>query len=506
MNPTLRPLLHLLLLLSAALTATAQNRTPAKAGGKVLCECEEVNMEGDDFFFTGYTNDQAIKVIKSFTGMFQRPVTIYARPYACRSFLLAMLCDTRRGPQKLVFYKPEVMADFEREQRNSDNFLLAHEIAHHVLGHTTRIYYLNSATEEAALKTASRGKSYKASYRRNGKRTSEQHVIDLPIKHLHEFEADALALWMTMKKGMKESEINEILDVIPNILANYDKRFDKYTDAETHPSHENRARFLKQMMPRFKQTLAEGKGYEAITPDGASPLLEDARSFYAFQLSTADDERAQRFNKVERQLRDSLNRRAFFSLDLLLGGIYQLPSFERAGTEIPASASPRFSAGLRLGLRPWYKRHRFEADLKFSENSFTTKLNTADGQQLLERFKTTLLYIQPRYVFNLLSHNEKFYARTSSWMLGVGASVQVPIDHKYINYALDKYDDVSPRLTVAPTAGLGYGTSGWKKKKGHFRIWLSYLPQQVAFRNNASIGAGKALLHTFQTDISFRFW
>ena len=511
MNKTLKLLSNLLLpaVLLAGLTAVAQTRRPGKAQAQdnVLCECNQVSQEKDGYFFAGYTNEQAVKVIKSFTGMFKRPVTVYARPYACRSFLLAMLCDTKHGPQKFIFYEPNAMDDFERQQKNSDNFLLAHEIAHHVLGHTTRAYYVDSRQSEV-LDKVSKGKSYKGKYRNGaGKaRRTEQHVIDLPIKHLHEFEADALALWMTMKKGMKESEVNEVLNVIPKILANYDKRYDEYTDEETHPSHHNRELFLKSMMPRFTQMLAEGKGYETITGDGSSPLLEDARSFFAFQLLTADDERAEDFNKVEQQLRDSLNRRAFFSLDMVLGGIYQIPRFSRAGNEIPASASPRFSAGLRLGFRPWYKKHRFETDLKISENTFTTTLTGANGPQLLERFKTTLLYVQPRYVFNIFSRNEKFYARTSSWMLGLGMSAQVPLSHRYVNYALESYQDASPRVTLAPTAGIGYGVSGWKRKKGQYRVWISYLPQSFALKDNAMLSGGKALLHTIQMDVSFRFW
>ena len=110
----------------------------------------------------------------------------------------------------------------------------AHEVAHHLLGHTTRAYYLyREPGQSEALKTTS------------------ENAIDIPERHLHELEADALALWLIIKKG----EIHDAdgLRIIFKVLSQTLPYYDRDLESDTHPSFAVRERMLERQWEKLRK-------------------------------------------------------------------------------------------------------------------------------------------------------------------------------------------------------------------------------------------------------------
>lgn len=485
--------------LLAAWPALGQKQTQRS----LLCDCEAVKNERRRLHF--YTNDDANKVIHSFTDLFAKPLQVSPRPYACESFLYAMICQIDSfSSEKFIFYDPTKMASLKSEFSHSDNFLLAHEIAHHVLGHTTQSYYFD--TEHAKhMKEAMDSKTGLIARQATGKNEppkTVKYLLDMPRRHIHELEADALALWMTMKKGLTENEMDQVYEVIPRTVG----KEDIHIGTATHPSPANRVLFLKTLTKRFREKLAGGAGYENVTPGGSSPFYKEAESFYAFQLLTASEERASNFNQIEKMVRDSLNRRAKLYAELVAGGSFLHTDFRREGTRIPAIANPGFTAGLKIGVRPWYKQHRFETDIKFAFNTFSTYVKEDNQKFKVEQFRRSFLQVQPRYVFSKSSKTHTYNALSAKWMATAGVSSQIPVTDKYESFLTGEKAELTSRYTLSPLLGAGFGISNWNSKKGHFNLWALYIPHQQSFDNNPTSSKTRYTLHTFATEIAFRFW
>ena len=466
------------------------------AAQSTYCDCAQV---ADDLKKKKlYTETKAQQVIDTYCRLFARPAKIYPKPYACNELVFSRICET--NGQKYIFYQESFLDGLEAQSTWGDQFVLAHEIAHHLLGHTERAYRLGKT--QGVPENYVNNTMYQAKDKRGNKK---EYAISIPQRHLHELEADALGLWMVIQKKATRSDMQTIFRALPKLLSVYSRSYDPNTTTDSHPSLFIRERLIERYWDKYEKRIG-GKRYAAIDEEGNfKALTDDTEEFYAFQLLSATAEQQEQFNETERSVRDSLSRRSRLFVDVVLGGMFQRPALHRAGNPVAATNSRSITGGLRVGFGRWYQHHRVETDLKLAASSFTTQAQVADGLRTIEEFKTTYLYVQPRYVYSRMDHQAKYAYRASGWMATAGVSVSVPLQYEYTNYAAAVYQKVPQRVGVTGVAGLGYGISNWNNRHGHFRVWLLYQPQPLNVATNPSEQV-KAWLHTVSLDFSARFW
>lgn len=460
-----------------------------------LCECERV--EADKKRRQLYSNTQAQQIINEYCKLFVHPARIYPKPYACKDVgpIYSQLCEDE---QKYVFYDEPFLDNLVKSSRLGDRFVLAHEIAHHLLGHTERAFRLGR--QQSIPGEVAKDTRYKS---RNKAKKTQMYGITMPQRHLHELEADALGLWMVVQKGATRADIKQIFDVMPRLLSVYKGIPDEETSTDSHPSLVIRKNLIERYWTKFERPTLAMQYQNVVDSIDFVPLQHEVKEFYAYQLLSADEERQAQLTRTERDIRDSLSRRYRFSVDVLGGGVYQRPVLRRDGEPVAATDSRGWVAGLRFGVGAWFKRHRAETDVKVASSSFTTQAAFADGLRTVEVFNSQYLYVQPRYVYSRIGRGNRYKYGTGVWQATAGLSVNVPLTFDYKNYALLVDPVPTQRTSVAPVIGVGYSHANWLTRSGHVRIGLMYQPQLL----NLSVGSGEkisAWLHTLSLEASVR--
>lgn len=485
-----------LLLLSVCYLSVTAGRAQAPPP---LCDCAQV-ME-DRRKYPLYAQTEAQRIINEYCKSFKNPARINPRPYACTSVIYAQLCD---DGQKYIFYNASFLDRLLKVSQWGDKFVLAHEIAHHLLGHTERAYRLGM-TQESALNSVYTGTDYTT---KNKKGTQRAYTVSIPQRHLHELEADALGLWMLMRTGTTRAtrtDMNQIFDALPTLLSVYGGKSDAATSTDFHPSLNIRRTLIDRYWTAFEKPTAANRYLTVRDSTLFTPLRRDIEEFYVYQLLSANAERQAQFTETERGFRDSLTRRSRFPVDVVVGGMAQQPVLRRGSDPVAATGGQNLTAGLRFGLGAWYRTHRVETDVTFASTVFTTQAEFGDGQRTIEAFKSRYIYVQPRYVYTCVGRTSRVAYRTGLWLATAGLSASIPLSFQYTNYTASAYPAVAQRTGFAPVAGIGYGLSNWLSRNGHFRLWLLYRPQPVRLAVDASERV-RARLHTLSLDFSVRFW
>lgn len=467
---------------------------PGVAFPQVDCGCQRV-MPDDDPNFKGqpenYEEKEAQAVIDSYRSFFFRQYAITASKYACSGkSAYAKLCGSTI--QRYIFYNPDFLTRLRAGASQGDQFVLAHEIAHHLLGHTVRAYsFIRGKGQQEAIKLV------------------YESTATIPERHLHELEADALALWLVIKKGAKHDDLTAIFKALPGIVPFYDR--DKESD--THPSFAMRERMLERQWEKISKSdylnryradkPGPGRNPRSIARKG-NPIEEDTEGAYAFELRTADKALIKGLNEDEKVIRDSLTRHARFFADLVIGEQFQRPMLTRGNNTVATTDSRSLLGGIRLGVGPWYKASRAEIDVLLANSTFTTQALFGSEARTTERFNSTYLQVRPRYVYSRMAHRSVNY-HNSGWMATAGLSVTVPLELQYVNYGVVAYQSPTQQATLAPVVGVGYGFSNWQNRNGHFRAWVLYQPQSFRFTTPAPDPI-RATVHTISLELSARFW
>lgn len=461
----------------------------ANVRAQQTCGCERVAQDGKGFGAT-YSETDAQKIIDEFAGLFRHKPEIVASPYGCETVRLASaaLCFKRK---EYIFFDTKTFTTLKKTSPQGDRFILAHEVSHHVLGHTTELYYQTRATKSAAS----------SPHKRYGFSISDD--------HLDEFEADALGLWLSMKRGLKESDLPQVFAALRKIP------YLRTGESTSHPSLSAREQLLTQQLARQqnqpghsdKQYESAHKSFAAndsVPAEPVNPVRDDVYKAYAF-LITHNKALFDSSDTIERAHRDTLIRRARFFLDPVVSGQVAQPVLFRNGTTVSASANRSLIVGLRVGFGPWFRPQRVEIDLLVGLSVFRTYKTVGTEQIPVEQFQTTYLYARPRYVWSWLAHQSKRGYQTGGWMATAGVSVGLPLRFRYANTEVVAYQPPRQRAALGPIAGMGYGWSSWDKRKGHWRVWLMYQPQLLRF-SSTSPDPIRATLHTLSLEASVRFW
>ncbi|RDB07514.1 M48 family metalloprotease [Runella aurantiaca] len=496
----MKTLLTLLFILGSPLYTMAQD-----------CGCDKVAKESRAK--GGYGQDKAQNIINELKQGFDNSQLLFIepRPYPCpRLPLFAEICNHDNG--NYIFYDPKLMADILAGNRWGDKFLLAHEISHHVLGHTQREQRLTDGMKRY-LSNLYRGTRYVNVYKNNKKDTA---IVNILFRHLQELEADALGLWMVAGKGALQKDLSQIFDALPNIFEPYVGKINKDKANSDYPSFDHRKKMLEKMFVQFQGEVS--KTNDKLTKKGKSTngklgflyndmkvkeeFSQDIGSYYALLIQQSERDE---LDSLGKELQKAISFRNKLYFEIVGGTQVRFPSFNRNDVPITATTPISPSIGLRIGIGRWYKKHHVETDIRWNTNHFETQLMEDNQPKNLESFRIQQLHIQPRYVYGRLKKESNYRSLSSGWMVSAGLSIQWPFSYSYENLTAELPHKPTIRPSVGGVIGIGFGQSSWFSRRGHWRLWLSYNLQPLNFAES-TVQNIYSIQHTVNVDLSYRLW
>ncbi len=453
------------------------------------CGCDEVLRNFKSGFADEYQLKDAQNVISSYTSLFENTPIIYPNSLPCSRLIYAQMC---RDEKRYIFYEPAFMTKVKAGKIDgSEEFLICHEIAHHAIGHTYEKYTLgNNAEINKAL-----GESIKR-YKIVLKFSNGKHeTVQLNRFKIHEFEADALAVWMVYKRLNKKPNTDAIFNnIIKAIETQMKVSINQYSnESSDHPSFLLRKLVVKEVINNFYQFSDDKFKAVSVNKQVRQDLQKTVVDYYSFYITTASDSVKRHFTETELVLWKEFNRAIY--IEPVVGWQVQVPQFRRNGVAIPASIAQGIMAGVRLGIGQWEKKGRIETDILWSTNHFKTLDKIDNTTRDIEEFRIQQIQIQPRYVFGNFKSKGEY--RSSGMQLGIGPSLQIPFSFKYKTNVTS-----SPQQpTLKPSVGGAVGAGYWA---GRYRVWGSYCYQPLRFKESKSQEIA-AVQHGLRVDVSFRF-
>jgi hypothetical protein len=490
------------------------------------CYCEQLTKADEQALIKGmgfeYSPGKAQELVDTFGGYFRRYLKIIAKPENCADAktALAIVCDqkenaklTREG--RYIFYKPAFLeAVQEASLGKGDRFVLAHEVAHHALGHTVRVRFINTKDKAQQGVLAGAYQVFETFPPPTLSSKPPRRITIIP-EHLHELEADALGLWIVLRNGLLPSDVDAVFRVLPALLGK-----DANLSGPTHPSLAMRQRLIKRLLLPLDGAKLLGRqrpvAYSA-TGLGFTPELDSAtvttyiqgltEGAYTFELMAAHDSLVNQFTPDEKKQRRQLDQIHRFSVEGVGGVQVQQPALAVGAEPVAAAAVANGFGGLRVGWQPWYNRHRLEVDLLYNPQTFTTQARFGDSWQTVETFRTTYLHLRPRYVRQLRLRQAGLGTSTRLWAATAGVSVVMPLRFRYENAGLSAWQLPRQGVGFAPVVGVGFGQADPEKRfGGHWRLTLLYQYQCLNLTPVVADSRIRAGLHTLSLDFSIRLW
>ncbi len=478
-------------------------------------------------------------------------------------------CAGWESEKRFIFFCPVFMDTLASQSRGGavtgTEFILAHELAHHLMGHSvldmTRSHpAYSSATQEDSLTTQEDSKS-----------------------HLGEFEADGYGLfllyYMYAKKGilLKSADVDRIFGEIGTIVPDTDAK------STTHPSIEHRRKHAHEQFEAFSgdaELIRSEDVYrrmEAMIPNIAFEYMKrnysdsedeqirkleqfrkefepednknaarqvklatsylyrnrlDSANYMLHQAKFLTHEEATR-SKVanwENRIEKILNRPRYWQLEPLAGLEFVSGRFKRDHVTLMGKHYPIRKAGVRIFRQDWTKRtSHFALDLLYS-NSVTDILweQTGGEKRAAERFASSALEIKPQLILPLgLKRNfdpERTNLRAQGMALMIGRPFYLPLSSQYQSHAIPE----------APDGGV---KAGWKRYNGDYNIlniregaalfstlnwtlmytrwhrigrWASYSASFSTYRKWWTVSVGEESFdnrfRVYETAVTLRFW
>ena len=457
------------------------------------CSCESIKGLGFAPPIPDATEKEIQRIVDQYRALFDksRRPAIRVKINVTNCFkgqpAIATICGSMN--HGYIFYDSSFFNKLRKSTTWGDDFVLAHEIAHHAWGHLIPGFYMGKQ------------KQFEGSTEGVYENTS-------PRRYFHELEADALGLRMIRLQGANFEDFNQIFTTLLNLL--HVSEADKFKNSPSHPSWAMRWRMLLNQWrretrgPLHASTTQFDSTMVQITDNDTTTIRREVGEAYAFYLQ--NEIPLDSLSKTELAMRDSLKKDARYFIEPLIGMQFQQPELFRNNQSVMATANRSLYAGIRIGvLGSWYSQHRTEADLLYSVNAFNTQDIFNDQVRTIEHFQMQWISIRPRYVFTHLIHRSPYRYQTHGFMLTGGTSIRVPIGGlTYENFGIAPHQKLDLKPNVNWTVGAGYTLSNWRTN-GQIRLYLLYEPQVLRFQTDAPDRI-RAKLNTFSIEVSARFW
>jgi len=439
------------------------------------CNCAAYKSAGLDYI---PSNKSAQKIINQYLQLIKEKTAI---PLPKEPILTVKAnCPTPRAlycsnDLRLILFNDYFLQILNRDDGKGkitlvDKHVLAHELAHHVLGHLDRT---GTTRREASI--------YNNPTKGDLKRLGIGHGN--PIAQ--EFEADLLGLWL-LYQSEKDFSAEKLLTQMDTLqMVEWERKFGVVTSINgksynTHPFFKDRLKTMRkyqQIISNFPTTIAQ-RGFTALSNNAYFDLWGKG---YHWDLSFSGG------FIVAGIPRFSLDKMAINAL------LYPLNSQQRS-----------FNVGFSLTGYSWHKSLQGVLDVHWSRQYYGTSIETSNGQRLAEQLQLNYLAVSPQIGWN--SVGKKVTNETHTTFVGltanVGLNLNIPMAIDYENSIASSYQAPQLKFSAGPKVSIG---GIWTKKSflpPSIRLLVSYDLQCIHLD---STPAPTAISHNFTTTLQYAF-
>ncbi|GAB4000509.1 hypothetical protein GCM10028807_53700 [Spirosoma daeguense] len=335
-----------------------------------------------------------------------------------------------------------------------DLHILSHEIGHHVFGHLKN-------TDGEAVFTELHGTDAIST-----NRISRRYRVS--NRHAEEIQADFFGLWLL---SLKEKNLD--FDAFAaDFNTDYIREFvDPDTVySSTHPFFRNRIaamrRFWPQLQIRKLQNTGISRGYFAKSATAAYIDVHPEHWFWDVGLVGGVNLAGKPSFSINSQPIDAM--------------LYTFPNDEdRYG----------WSAGFSVSRFRWNYPLRYEAEITYSKELYSTTMGAGNTRQRLENFDLRTLAIFPKLTWSPTSKpTAKFSTNRFGFFFSGGFNIRIPLHIGYENHALTLLPNTKPSLllTVNPRASVGIEFLKKTFLPRGYKLALNYEFRTLGLNTNAN--------------------
>ncbi len=437
-----------LVLIFLAIHTIAQPKTTKKVANS--CKCENIKGNGisneRDAFSSAVEARKVFSAFLDFFPQFKGKISVLA--VTClNNPAKALICPENKNNIRYVLYdNDELNGD---EITWFDQFVLAHELGHHVRNHFHDGSNYNPETSELILEEKKKMRYYNRSI-------------------VEELQADELAVYVIKKLG---GNINYIVKKI-------ESRNDEASSS--HPSSKERSEFIKKCWNE----------------------IDVNQSFSSHSHKNFASEFHDKYNRTVYGL----------SVEVLAGYIMGNNSNFIKDNKIVNAAlvsnlsSPAFTTGMRFSYININWPIRPEIETTYSKFKFVTLDDSKTNK--IEDFNFEQINITPQATFNTLglSHEKRTTIPRFGFTASVGYSLNIPLKYSYKNY----YSNITA-LGIDNIKKIGNLTFavGIERKPirdelvKYYRLSLRYSPTSLGIKNLSNVSTKSNII---SANLSFRLW
>lgn len=453
------------------------------------CAAYETSLKNPSKSF--YDGEEAQKIVDGYCQLFEHTLPVKVSEMACKgvstkNLIYAVVCPIGREKHHVIFYQNSFMNKLISKNSVGDHFLLAHEVAHHILGHT-----------DAGIRTQTKDGSQplKVLEEAIGSKLSR-----FSMAQLDEIAADMMGLWLAVrKKSLSTVQIEIIFDVMIDLYyAESLKNSSAGNTKNLQISLAARKAVLKESIDRLHKDQAFNRMFTAQNlEDIRQKINEETYRAYAFVLVNMKDSEAQELEETEQKLRKALLKLSGISISPMVGRNSYFPVVKRDGRLLDAHLHPEYLLGFRLWPSSSLTKHSFGADFFWTRTRLETRIDVNEKRQVLEKLNTDWLYIRPRYEYNWIRNSRR---RSVKFGTSLGIATSIPLKTTYLNYRVTEPSPPKIGLSVSPAAGLGYSLSTRLDRRRFHTLLISYEPKKInasAFSDTKT----SVSVHTFSMNL-----
>jgi hypothetical protein len=487
----MRPEFSLVFVCWIGIYAQAAAQSPQQESDRVTEVCDCLPSPSANFSNQAY----AQKVVDSLSTQMGEP-RFDVLSVSCTHNAQALRC----GDRKYILYNNDLLERMQKRAPWAERFIMAHEIAHHALEHTSRKSVFNSTVLPSVLidRSASDEKifGYKVRVKKDGTvqktiKTNNQSLIYAAnyYNHFKEYQADAAATLILYQQRIPSAQLD-------SIWTQYS--IQTHTDplgwTAQHPS----------ITVRRMQTLSlwhqlKAQGYPALLPTSSG----ESRRKAVDQLSGESVARflsktAQRFGPDsttllppdEQLFWEYIRIRHTLVVEpdagIMLNRRYWQPSLSEPNALKAKWDGFNGYAGVRFTRLSWYSPIWWQTSVGYKTLSFTTFDVRNNLQESIEHFRWQGLYLSPQVLITNVSGKYNFAPLRQGFYIALGGTLDVPIRFSYQNFTSGATPrSLTSQALLSPLVEVGLIQLSRDPRKINFRLGLAYQPQRIALDANS---------------------
>lgn len=420
--------------------------------------------------------------------------------------VLSVICTRnaqalRCGDTRYILYNNDLLERMKKAAPWAERFIMAHEIAHHALEHTSRKSIFNSSVLPSVLIDRSAGDEkifgYKVRIGKDGSvhktiKTHNQSLIYAAnyYNHFKEYQADAAATLILYQQRIPSAQLDSIWTQYA-----IQTRTDPLWWSAQHPSITIRR---MQTVSLWHQLKAQGypamlstgsgeshrKAVDQLSGESVARFLSKMGQSFGPDSTTLlppDEQLFWEYIRIKHTLVIEPDA------GILLNRRYGQPSLSEPNALQVKWDGFNGYAGVRFTRLSWYSPVWWQTSVGYKTLGFTTFDMRNNLHESIEHFRWQGLYLSPQVLLTNVSGKYNFAPLRQGFYIALGGMLDVPIRFSYQNFPSGAMPrSLTSQALLSPLVEVGLIQLSRDPRKINARLGLVYQPQRIALDANSS--------------------